>query len=273
MAVGDAAAAAGLAVLNPTTAKVIDGATEINATRDMIANRTSTVQPVAKGGTGATDAAGARTNLAAAAAADLDTVEATIANAAAGSVLGGRLAKWGTDGRMTMLEPTVPSHPATKNYADTKRGEGDGNFGNIPLYSQNVRGYTVSTDYASVYINGAGGGYRLGITPSARRLKQDEVPHPYTLEQACAIQIVAYRLIAAVEADPDAGGEVGVIADDLVAVGLSEFVLFDESGDPASVAYERLWLVALGGLQDAAARLARLELRVDALTTTEGNPA
>lgn len=60
---GDDALAAGLPILDPETDLVRDGATEINITRDIIANRTSAVTPIEKGGTGATTATGARTAL------------------------------------------------------------------------------------------------------------------------------------------------------------------------------------------------------------------
>lgn len=50
MAIGDAAVLAGMAILTGSEpANTID--TEINKTRDYIADRTSTVTPVAKGGT------------------------------------------------------------------------------------------------------------------------------------------------------------------------------------------------------------------------------
>lgn len=63
MADGDAALAAGMDVLDPSTDLVKDGATEINKTRDYLAQRTSTVTPIANGGTGATTASAARTAL------------------------------------------------------------------------------------------------------------------------------------------------------------------------------------------------------------------
>jgi hypothetical protein len=63
MAIGDDAVAAGMSIVNATTGKVIDGATEINRSRDYIAQRTNAITPITKGGTGATTATGARTNL------------------------------------------------------------------------------------------------------------------------------------------------------------------------------------------------------------------
>ena len=45
---GDAAAAAGMALVNPLTDTVKQGADHHNTTRDYIAARTSAVQPIAK---------------------------------------------------------------------------------------------------------------------------------------------------------------------------------------------------------------------------------
>lgn len=62
MATGDDALAAGMQILTGNEpANTLD--TEMNLTRDYIAQRTSTVTPVNKGGTGATTAAQARGNL------------------------------------------------------------------------------------------------------------------------------------------------------------------------------------------------------------------
>ena len=65
MAVGDDAAAAGYSVV-PQTDQVRAGATEINRTRDYVAQVKAlilSVWPVARGGTGATNKASARSNL------------------------------------------------------------------------------------------------------------------------------------------------------------------------------------------------------------------
>jgi hypothetical protein len=62
MAIGDAALAAGMTLV-PGTALANTLDTAINETRDFIAQRTSAVTPVAKGGTGATTASAARAAL------------------------------------------------------------------------------------------------------------------------------------------------------------------------------------------------------------------
>ncbi len=72
MAIGDAAVAAGMAVLDGSElANTLD--TEVNRTRDYIAQRTSAVTPISKGGTNATSASAARTNLDVPSNADLAT--------------------------------------------------------------------------------------------------------------------------------------------------------------------------------------------------------
>lgn len=62
MAIGDDATAAGIPLI-ASTADVREGYNHHNETRDIIAQRTDTVVPVAKGGTGATTASAARTAL------------------------------------------------------------------------------------------------------------------------------------------------------------------------------------------------------------------
>jgi hypothetical protein len=86
MAIGDDAIAAGMDILDPSTDLVRDGADEINKSRDYIAQRTAAVAPVAKGGTGSTNAAGARTNLDVPSNADLaDGLSERVSNGSAGT--------------------------------------------------------------------------------------------------------------------------------------------------------------------------------------------
>lgn len=66
MAVGDDATAAGYPLVSGSSGLVKDGETEINLTRDFIAQVKALILatwPLSRGGTGATTAAGARTNL------------------------------------------------------------------------------------------------------------------------------------------------------------------------------------------------------------------
>lgn len=130
----------------------------------------------------------------------------------------------------------------------------------IPIYSA---GGPVTNSYVAMYRNGDG---RVGISPSALRFKKEITPHPYTLEQLAAIRVVSYRLKASVygEGWEDAPVEVGVIAEELLDSGLGEFVAFQD-GEPISVHYERLALVAIGALQEFAVEFDLLAQRVAAL--------
>lgn len=73
MAIGDDAIVAGMSVVDGSTTQADDIDLEINRTRDYIAQRTNAVTPIAKGGTGASDAASARSNLDAVSSAQLAT--------------------------------------------------------------------------------------------------------------------------------------------------------------------------------------------------------
>lgn len=274
---GAAAAAAGYPVLDGSEDRR-EGWDEINLTRDLLAG----VRPVSLGGTGAMTATTARTNL------GLDSTVTAVAEASIDpATAAGKLAKYNSTGKLATNDPTAPLHAANKQYVDAHAtgdtlvngansfgwdgaqwktnqqvGIDDGLVVSEEVVMPGVRSYTVATDYASVYAEGSG---RMGITPSAERFKQDIVPCVYTLEQLMLIQVVTYRLKVAVESNPDATGEVGVIAEQLIAAGLGEFVIYNAAGQTQSVAYERLVLVTIGAMQDMAGRLADLDTRLATL--------
>lgn len=118
----------------------------------------------------------------------------------------------------------------------------------------------VVSGYFGLWVNSDG---RIGISSSAERYKQDIQPRAYTLAQIATIQVVDYRLRTAVDLLGDAARvEVGVIAEQLVAAGLSEFVQFNPDGTTETVAYDRLALVALAGVQELIQRVELLEARL-----------
>lgn len=84
--------------------------------------------------------------------------------------------------------------------------------------------------------------------------------------ECCAGQII----------DPpaDAVREVGFVAEELDALGLTEFVEYDHEGLPASIRYDRLTAALIPLLQRQQAELDALTQRIDALdTTTTGQEA
>lgn len=291
MANGDAAAAAGMDVVAGTADRRL-GYDEINKTRDYIAQRTTITTPVSRGGTGATTATSARTNLSVYSKTEVDTALSGKAAAshthAASAITSGTLAlaripdiPWSkVTGEPSTYPPSAHTHTsldsgaarfgwnAAGNEFLSNRQVGITNNLVVGLVVSNLYALNnpVSTGYSSLYVNSDG---RFGATPSARRYKRDIKPHSYTLEQLARIQLVTYRLKAAVKEHGDqAPREVGVIAEQLIDAGLSEFVIFNSDGETQSVAYERLALVALGALQELAARHDALEQRVAKLEET-----
>lgn len=145
------------------------------------------------------------------------------------------------------------------NLAQSKIGAGGGTITG-GLFMPNLT--AVASSYVAMFRNGDG---RVGISPSARKFKKDIAPRVYTLNDLNRIRVVSYRLRSWVFGSEDAPTDVGVIAEELIDAGLSEFVVFDGDGKPLSVHYERLALVAIGALQELAHGVDLLTQRLDAL--------
>lgn len=223
MAIGDDAAAAGMDVIIPSSGKVTDGATEINKTRDYLAQRTSAVTPVAKGGTGASNPGAARANLGAAA-----TVH--------------------THSPSQIGHGTLDVGPVGYVLA----GGGINSFG--------ARYLTITNGPATAAIAADG---VFGIAPSSRRFKRNVrkwKPTRAQLDAILAVQLVVFRYIAEVERVGDnAKLEHGVIAEQLVEVGLDWLVVFDDEGRPLSVHYDHFGVALFAVVQDHEERITRLE--------------
>lgn len=116
------------------------------------------------------------------------------------------------------------------------------------FFSPHGRATPVTTSYVAAYFNSDG---RLGATPSGRRFKTNVRAKEYTLEQIMLANIIIYQLRALVgKLGKDAAPwEVGFLAEQLVRAGLSEFVVFNNDGRPFTVAYERLSVLAISGVQ------------------------
>lgn len=226
----------------------------INRLADELARRTMETLSIAKGGTGATTAAVARANLG-------------VVLAALGSVEVGKIVSYDAAGRIPSNSPSAPADVATKAYVDAFWNAATLYLSNVVVQGQlyTPAATPVTSGYVAAYINGPDG--RVGKTPSARRFKKEIHDHGYTIEQLLAVRLRTYRLKAGIygEGWEDAPVEVGVIAEELIDAGLSEFVHFDANGEPETVHYERLALVAIGALQDLAVNVSQLAERVDAL--------
>lgn len=256
---GDAALADGMDVIDSTLTDANTIGDEENKTRDYIAERAR------KGHTHV------RADVA-----DLPAI------AGANSAEPNKIPVYNAGGQLTSFPPALGAHVATKAYVDGSippappaqltdggtflRADGKnlGTTGDLFASGTAILGSLapVSVNWRQLYINGDG---RVGVAASTRRYKKEIRDHDYTLDELLSIRVRQYRLKAEIYGNGNAPLEIGVIAEELVDAGLSEYVYFDEDDQPASVHYERLALVAIGALQDLAIRHADLEARVAAL--------
>lgn len=124
-----------------------------------------------------------------------------------------------------------------------------------------VYGRNITWTRRAVWIGDNG---ELGYASSKRATKQNFEAPDWTVEQLMSVPILHYRYRAAVYRER-AGGrhaavEIGTIADDLHTLGLWEFVIY-EDGKPEGVHYELLGLAALWLAQEAMRRVLLLEAR------------
>lgn len=248
MANGDAAAAAGMDVVNGNTQDIRLAYDEENKGRDYLANHITTgghlltnmsgVLPVAKGGTGATTPAAARAALQIAA----NLIPTTGSNVQAD---------------IDFLNGKIDAKP---NDGSTWHGSVDTDGSARFRYARNN---PVASSYVALYVDGNG---IFGPSPSAERFKQDIAPREYTLDDIRRIVVVVYRLRAAV-ADLGDGApfEVGIIAEQLEAAGFPEFIVRNQIGEILTIDYARLVVVAIQGVQQLADRYDALAERVAAL--------
>lgn len=241
MANGDAAVAAGMAVVAGTADRRM-GYDEINKTRDYIAQRTSTVTPITKGGTGATSAATARTALGAAATAHTHTPS----NISAGT--------FGNGIGLVTNQPiaTTVSMNAGNGIGIGGTGRGIDGAGNATLGVINANDINSSTGYNR---NVSGGGVRaayfaadgrLGTTSSSRRYKRilREIEADPLAILDLAPQLYQYNW-AVDEYGDGAFIEAGLIAEDLHEAGLEWLVIYDKDNRPDGIHYERVAMAVL----------------------------
>lgn len=135
-----------------------------------------------------------------------------------------------------------------------------------------VRGGTMSADNSiacgatynqanaparAMYVNSGG---VFGIGSSSRRFKKNIVNADYDVDAIRQILVRNFEYKA--EFGGDGTQEVGVIAEELVAIGLEDFVYFEDDGQAKAVAYDKLALLALTLAQDVADRVDAVEARL-----------
>jgi len=234
MADGDAAAAIGMTTVPATEDKRL-GYRAINRVLDYLAAHitsgthpasaiTSGILPLVRGGTGAADAAGARSALG---------ISAT----------------------------NTPSNSSNVQ-ADLDFIAGLANGAYNGLLSPAVYSRTLSTAYRTLSVRNDG---VIGYVASSRRFKQDIADVSMSAEQVLALRLVTYRYTAAVDEFGDiAPYEVGLIAEEVDALGLNWLVDYDDDGLPFGVAYDRLALPLLAAAQTQQAQLSTLHELVEA---------
>lgn len=221
MATGDDALAAGMAIMTGNElANTLD--TEVNLSRDYIAQRTSAITPIDKGGTGATTADAARTNLGLGTAATEDI-----------SGGGGDVASTGWVAANYASATAVNSRVAKSG--DTMTGD---------LKLPNATPATSS--YVVAYINGDG---RISKGASSRRFKRN-IRQPRALPAVFAVGLSEYEM-----RDGDGTRILGYIAEDLVGTPMARFVVRDADGKPEAIDVIQLLMVQVAVLQERVAQL------------------
>jgi hypothetical protein len=232
MADGDAAAAAGMDTVAGTD-DLRDSYNQHNKTRDYLAqHQTSGTHSASQIASGVLDAA------------RIPTLP--------GSRISGPVALTGTSAFDAI---NIGGAPASINAA------GDANLRDIIASALSASGLITFPDVYTRSVAG-GGGFRtvscradgvMGFASSTRRAKKNIkklAPAPLT------------RLLEAdvVEFDYKAGGhDVGLIAEDLDALGLGAFVAYDADGRPDGINYDRLVVPLLAIVQTLARRIDELE--------------
>ncbi len=266
MAAGDAAAAAGFPVVAPTD-DVRKGYEDINTTRDLVAAERTRVQPVAQGGTGGTNASTARDGIGAASKA-LDNL---VMNDAQKSSLRGYLrinsdevSSRGANGSGSESVQRTLEYLNTRsttgindaNNAWNRAGDADATAvaarqGNLwtDSYNRNVSGQSVRV----AYLGNTG---QLGYSPSSRRYKENIEAYDISDEVMAGIELVVFDYIGADEGSPS---EVGFIAENLDALGLSFLTFRNRDGEIEGVHYDRVALALIPTIQRLMARVAELE--------------
>lgn len=146
-----------------------------------------------------------------------------------------------------------PGNVSASGHVSAPTARFDSGLSSVDVYNRVVSG----AGYRATWTAVTG---EIGYVPSSRRFKTDIEPHPFTLEQALALQTVVYRYHARIPFAPDSTPvELGLIAEEVHDLGLTWLVDYDEEGKPFGVRYDLVSLVVLEGMRELAGRVTRLE--------------
>lgn len=136
---------------------------------------------------------------------------------------------------------------------------GAGGINSIDAYSRSL-----TTSFRSVSVTSTTGFF--GFATSSKRFKQDvETFVPNNRQVAALLRLVQYRSIADVEEFGErAGYQIGLIAEELVALGL-EWLVEYEDDKVFGINYDRAWLVLIPWVQAAEERFTAIEVRLSKL--------
>lgn len=244
MAIGDAALNAGMQVMTGNeAADTLD--TEINLTRDYIAERTNAVTPTDKGGTGATTPAGARANLGITPA-NLNVYDKPAIDKAFGE----------RDDRINGLVPRIDGLVTRIDGVQGTANDASGRAtsalqGNLypDSYNRQLAGIR-----RAAWLGDNG---QLGHASSSERYKKYIRAEDVTDEQVLALALVSYQWRAAVAVDDRR--EMGLIAERLEEAGLGWACFYNEDGTVEGINYDHVGIALIPAVQRLIRRVSRLE--------------
>ncbi|SFL38730.1 phage minor structural protein, N-terminal region [Gracilibacillus orientalis] len=113
-----------------------------------------------------------------------------------------------------------------------------------------------------IFTSDNGGYSRIAISSSRRAIKEDIQDVEFTLDQIQSLQPVTFQDKAEYEEEGSAQARyyVGLVAEDVAASDIPLLAERDTEGNPASVSYDRVGVVALSGVQSLIPRWGVLEV-------------
>lgn len=231
----------------------------VNYALDLIAKRTNTVTPIAKGGTGATTAAAARAALAV-----VETAGGTVRIRWDSGTLNFVPAINGSETSPLLRHDQAAAAYATKSSVSGMQGQiADlgGQIGSVRAgqHSSDIYNRVLGGSYRVLYTDASG---LIGWVSSSRRHKKNIRPAEVDPQAVLAMELVTFLYKADIDTDREGITQWGLIAEQLDDLGLTWLVDYGDGDQPEGVRYDRLALALLPALQHVAARVDDLEQRL-----------